>query len=322
MRLETQIIMALLLDLALGDPRWLPHPVRLIAALAVRLENLTVRLGLPRTPAGLLTVCAVLLIIGTAGWGLVRLAGLVHPLAGDAASILLLYTCFAARDMVAHSNRVYRALAAGDLAGARNRVAMIVGRDTDVLDEAGVVRATVESVAENTVDGITAPLFWAVIGGPVGALLYKAINTMDSMFGYRNEKYLYFGWAAARLDDLANWLPARLTGLLMVPGASLLGLRGRDAWRILLRDHGNHSSPNSALAEAPMAGALGIRLGGPTRYQGSITDYPAMWDSLASPAPGHIRAANRLLVVTVLLATGFLVLVRMICGAPQPLLFL
>jgi adenosylcobinamide-phosphate synthase len=311
MSLEMQIILALLLDALLGDPRWLLHPVKMIGWLAMRAEKFFRSVIPHEKTAGAATVIAVLSISGSAGWWLVFLAEKFQPVAGDIVSILILYTCFAARDLIVHSGRVYKALQENDLREARERVGMIVGRDTGQLDEAGVVRAAVESVAENTVDGVTAPLFWAVVGGPVGALLYKAVNTLDSTFGYKNERYLHFGWASARLDDQVNWLPARITGLLMVAGAFLLRLRATNAWKILVRDRRNHSSPNSAWSEAPMAGALGIRLGGPTSYQGRLTKYPTMGDTITVPTPSHIRAASRLLTVTVVLGTLLFTGVRM-----------
>ncbi|GAB4345431.1 MAG: adenosylcobinamide-phosphate synthase CbiB [Desulfobulbaceae bacterium] len=301
MALEYQVMAALILDGLAGDPRWLPHPVKLIAKGALVVEAWSTGLRIPARVAGILTVCVVLAATTGGAFLLLKAAYFAHPLAGDGVSVLLLYTCFAVRDMVAHSRRVHEALVSGDLEEARSRVGMIVGRDVRVLDEPGVIRAAVESVAENTVDGVTAPLFWAMVAGPVGALLYKAVNTMDSLFGYKNERYLHFGRAAARLDDLANWLPARLTGPLIVLGSALLGLRVRNGWRMLFRDRANHSSPNSAWSEAPVAGALGIMLGGPVSYAGRMEDYPTIGEPLEEPVPGHIQAANRLLVVTVVL---------------------
>ena len=183
-------------------------------------------------------------------------------------SILVIYTTIAARDLARHSMAVLRPLAAGDLVEARRRVALIVGRDTARLDEAGVVRAAVESVAESTVDGVTAPLFFAVVAGPVGAMVYRAINTLDSMFGHQDERYREFGWAAARIDDLANYLPARLTAPLVCLAALLLRQRPRLACAILARDGRKHASPNAGLTEAAMAGALGVQLGGVNYYDG------------------------------------------------------
>ncbi|MFH1217844.1 MAG: adenosylcobinamide-phosphate synthase CbiB [Pseudomonadota bacterium] len=301
MSLVFQIILALLLDAMLGDPRRLPHPVRLIGALAAGVENSCRRIFSRERLAGIAAVVVVLAVTGGAGWGLIRLAAFFHPLAGDVVGVLLLYFCFAARDLADHSRAVHRALDAGDVELAKKKVAMIVGRDTEFLDEAGIVRATVESVAENIVDGVTAPLFYAFIGGPVGALLYKAINTLDSIFGYKNERYLRFGWAAARLDDAANFLPARLSGLIVVAAAFLTGLNGRRAWRIFLRDRLAHASPNSGHTEAAVAGALGLQLGGVNLYFGKPVEKPSIGNPLVAPQALHISRANRLLAATTVL---------------------
>jgi adenosylcobinamide-phosphate synthase len=302
MGLEYQIPAALALDFLVGDPRCLPHPVKMIGRLAAGTEGVIRKVFSNERVAGIVTVLIVLVTTGLCGWGAMATAGRFNDRAGDVVSILILYTCFAVRDLVAHSSRVSDSLLKNDLVEARSRVGMIVGRDTEQLDEAGIVRAAVESVAENTVDGVTAPLFWAVIGGPLGALLYKAVNTMDSMFGYRNEKYLQFGMAAARLDDLVNFLPARLTGLLMVVASFVLGLRGRMAWRIFLRDRLKHASPNSGHAEAAAAGTLGIQLGGLNYYFGEAVRKPTIGDALEPPEAAHLVQVNRLLFVTTILA--------------------
>jgi adenosylcobinamide-phosphate synthase len=181
------------------------------------------------------------------------------------------------------------------LASARRCVGAIVGRDTDRLDEAGVVRAAVESVAESAVDGVTAPLLFAVVAGPVGAIVYRAVNTLDSMFGHQDERYRDFGWAAARIDDLANYVPARLTAPLVCVAALVLRLRPGLAWRMLLRDGRKHASPNSGLTEAAMAGALGVQLGGLTYYDGQPLAKPTIGDPVVPHTPGDIRRANALM---------------------------
>ncbi len=298
MNLENQILAAVALDLALGDPRWLPHPVRGIAWLASRLESLA---GGRTRLAGLAVALLVYVAAGAAAWGVVRLAALAGPIWADVASIAILYTTIAARDLVRHSMAVRRALAAGDLVEARRRVAAIVGRDTDRLDEPGIVRAAVESVAESTVDGVTAPLFWAIVAGPVGAVVYRAINTLDSMFGHQDERYARFGWAAARIDDLANYLPARLTAPLLCVAAMLLGQRPLQAARILLRDGRKHASPNAGLPEAAVAGALGVQVGGRNFYGGRPVDQPAVGEPLTPLAPRHIPLANALMGVAAVL---------------------
>lgn len=298
------IALALLLDQLVGDPRWLPHPVRLIGTLQAGLEKVCRRLIPQARLAGLVTVLITLAVTGGLTWGLLHGAGLLHPLLSDLMAILLLHTTFAARDLARHAMAVQGALQRDDLVLARQRVAMIVGRDTAALDEAGVTRAGVESVAESLVDGVTAPIFYALLGGPLAAMLYKAINTGDSMFGYKNERYREFGWAAARLDDLANLLPARLTALLIPLAALLLGLKARASLRILRRDRRCHASPNSGFPEAAVAGALGIRLGGDSRYFGRLVSKPTLGDALQPITARHLRDAVHLMLVTTALFFG------------------
>jgi adenosylcobinamide-phosphate synthase len=226
-------------------------------------------------------------MIGIAGW--------IHPLLEDAVSILLLYTTLSARDLADHSIGVYRALERFDLAEARRLVSWLVGRDTERLTEAEVVRAAVESVAENTVDGIIAPLFFAALGGPAAAMAYKAASTLDSMIGYRSERYIDFGRTAAKIDDGANWLPARIAAPIITAAAALTGGRASAAWRIARRDGRKHMSPNAGIAEAAFAGALGIRLGGIMQRRGRPVNLPEIGDTIMPLARGHIRAANRMM---------------------------
>lgn len=301
MDLTNQIIAAVALDLLVGDPRWLPHPVRGIGRLAQWLERPMRHLIRSQKAAGIVTVLLVILTAVAGAWGAIYIAGLCHPLASDIVSIILIYTTIAARDLVRHSYAVFRALAAGDLVQARRRVAEIVGRDTDRLDEAGVARAAVECVAESTVDGVTAPLFFAIVAGPVGAIVYRAINTLDSTFGYTTDRYIRFGWAAARLDDLANYLPARITAPLIGLAAALQGRHPIQSWRVLRRDGRKHDSPNAGLPEAALAGALGIQLGGLSYYDGEPLAKPTMGEPLVPITAAHILAANAVMFVTLLL---------------------
>jgi adenosylcobinamide-phosphate synthase len=259
--------------------------------------------------AGALAVALTVGLSGLAAWLVLRAAALGGPLARDLAGALLIYFTLAARSLADHSGAVRAALDAGDLPEARRRVGWIVGRDTAALDAAGVARAAVESVAESTVDGVTAPLLFALACGPVGAVVYRAINTLDSMWGYRNERYAQFGWAAAKLDDLANWLPARLTAPAIVLAAALLHGRGRAAARILRRDGRRHLSPNSGLAEAAFAGALGVQLGGTNLYGGRPVAKPTIGEPERPLAPGQIAAANRLMFASagLVLAAGLAV---------------
>ena len=263
-----ELVAAFGLDLWLGDPRRMPHPVVAIGKLVNLLEGVLYESGLSLRMAGAFLVCGVLLVTGFAAAALIKVAGSLHLWLGFLATVWLAYTCLAVRELHCQSALVVDALNEGDLVSARSHLGMIVGRDTAQLDEAGILRACIETMAENTSDGIVAPLFYLAVGGPVGGLLYKAVNTMDSMIGYRNKRYLEFGWAAARLDDLLNWLPARLTALLMVAGSFLLNLNGWQGWRIMWRDAHNHASPNAGYPEAVAAGALGLQLGGSSRYFG------------------------------------------------------
>lgn len=312
MRLEYQILAAFLLDLLIGDPRWLPHPVKLIGRFAVALEYPLRRLILKPRAAG---IAAAVIVIGGTGlcaWLLIGFANRLHPVAGDAVSILLLYTSFACRDLMQHSYRVYAALQKGNLIEARRFVAMMVGRDTDRLDESGIVRAGVESVAENIVDGVTAPMFFAVLFGPVGALIYKASSTLDSAFGYKDDRYLLFGWASARLDDAANYLPARLTAPLMAVASALCGFHPGQTIRIFLRDGRTHASPNAGLSEAAMAGALGVQLGGLNYYGGEAAEGPRLGDPMRSLRRNDLLAANALVLTTSVLCLLLLIGIRVL----------
>lgn len=311
MRFEYQIFAALLLDLVIGDPRWFPHPVKFIARLASALESL-MRRSIPNTrAAGTVTALLVILITGGTVGILTICASRLHPVFGRVVSVLLLYTTFAARDLADHSKEVYGALGRSDLPHARFRTSWIVGRDTENLDESGVVRATVESVAENTVDGVTAPIFFAVIGGPVGAMVYKAINTLDSSFGYKNERYINFGWASARIDDFANFLPARLTAPIIVIAAAILRFYPINAIRICLRDHDKHASPNSGIPEATVAGALGVQLGGLLHKKGEPVEMPRLGEPIEMLEPKHILRANTLMIVTSFLSAGAFLSIRL-----------
>ena len=300
------LLLGCLLDLVLGDPHWAPHPVRWIGRLIGWLEKV-LRRGFPSTPegekvAGFVLVALVLTISTGAAAGLLVLAGLVSPWLRFALEVLLSYQCLAARSLRDESMKVYRALTEGTLPEARHAVSMIVGRDTDRLDEAGVAKAAVETVAENASDGVIAPLIFLAIGGAPLGIFYKAANTMDSMVGYKNDQYLYFGRCAAKFDDVLNFIPARLAGVLMCLAAPLVGQSGKGAWRIFCRDRKNHKSPNSAHTEAAAAGALGVQLAGSNYYFGQLVEKPTIGDDLRPIQASDIRKVNYLMFATAALA--------------------
>ena len=294
------------LDLLLGDPVWLPHPVVLMGKAIVGLERVF-RCIFPATPAGLRlggTLLAVLLPVGTLAitWSIVLGASYLHPALGFGVQALWCWQALAVKGLAQESRRVYTALTTDSLSAARKAVSRIVGRDTEALTSEGVSRAAVETVAENFADGVLAPLFYMTIGGAPLALAYKAVNTMDSMIGYKNERYLQFGRAAAKLDDGANYLPARLAALLWIAAASLVGQDAKGAFRIWRRDRRNHPSPNSAQTESACAGALGIQLAGPAWYFGMLHEKPTIGDSCRPVEPEDILRANRALYAASILA--------------------
>lgn len=297
-----------LLDLLLGDPRWIYHPVRLMGLMIGGTERL-VRRFCGESEKALLAggvFLVVLVLFETAFFfgGILFAAFTLNRMAGLFVSVFFCWQALAVRSLKTESMNVYRELKTGTLADARKAVSRIVGRDTKALTFEGVTKAAVETVAENTSDGVVAPLFYLALGGPLLGLLYKAVNTMDSMVGYKNEKYLFFGRAAAKLDDAANFLPSRLSALLMVASAFLSGLDWRGAWRIFKRDRFCHASPNSAQTEAACAGALGIRLAGDAWYFGTLYKKPFIGDDRRPPVPEDIRLACRLLYWTAFLSTA------------------
>lgn len=285
------------LDLLLGDPRRIPHPVvgigRLIGWLEERLAPLK-----SRSDAGLYLVVGTLTITALLAWLGLTVLALVSTLLGWLAAVWLAYTTLALRELHRQSRLVVDHLERGELDAARSALSRIVGRDTATLNEEQMLKACIETVAENASDGVIAPLFYLALGGPILALLYKAINTMDSMVGYQNDKYRDFGRAAARLDDLANWLPARLTAALMIAAAATLGLDSRNSARCVRRDAGKHLSPNAGWPEAAAAGALGIQLGGATNYFGKVVDKATLGDPLQPVTVASYRAMVRLLYLT------------------------
>ncbi|MGJ4851856.1 adenosylcobinamide-phosphate synthase CbiB [Bacillota bacterium Meth-B3] len=283
-----------LLDLLLGDPRGWPHVVRGIGRLISALEKALYPMRNKRL-GGLLLVFFALLVCTVLPGALLALLWRLSPWAYFAAEALLCWQVLALKSLKDESREVYGALAGGDLPAARRAVSMIVGRDTAPLDAAGVARAAVETVAENASDGVIAPLVYLALGGAVFGTFYKAVNTMDSMIGYKNERYIDFGRAAAKLDDAMNFFPSRLSALTMIGAARLCGLDAKGARRIWRRDRLNHASPNSAQTESVMAGALGVRLAGDAYYFGKLHEKPCIGDDLRPIEPEDILRSHRLL---------------------------
>ncbi|MFA5516678.1 MAG: adenosylcobinamide-phosphate synthase CbiB [Desulfuromonadales bacterium] len=301
---------ALALDLLLGDPRLLPHPVIWIGRLVNRLELLLTELTDRRRLAGIFLTVFTVGITGLSAWGVLALAGRFHPLFEIAIALWLAFTTIALRGLHRESRRVIRRLEEGDLEEARHSLSLIVSRQTAQMDEPAILRACVETVAENTSDAVIAPLFYLFIGGPVAALMYKAASTLDSMVGYQSETYREFGWASARLDDLLNLVPARLTALLMLPAAALLGLNSWNALRIVWRDARKHKSPNAGYPEAAAAGALGVRLGGAATYFGERVEKPTLGDDDRPLTIAVYRQMIRLMYLTAFLALALGMAVR------------
>ena len=302
------IIAGFILDLIFGDPHWLPHPICLIGNLIGFIEgNLRPKLA-PNKNAllfgGALMVIIVLVISFAVPMAILLAAGMVSPWLAFALETLMCYQIFATKCLRDESMKVYDALHKNDLADARVKLSWIVGRDTQNLDEEEITKGAVETVAENTADGIIAPMFYMFLGGVPLAFLYKGINTMDSMVGYKNDKFLYFGRCAAKLDDVANLIPARITGLVMIAAAFLLGLNGPGAWKVFWRDRYNHLSPNSAMTESVTAGALNIQLGGDHFYFGKLVHKDTIGDNIRSVCPEDIKKTNSLLYMTAVLCLG------------------
>ena len=286
----------LLLDLLFGDPVWLYHPVRLIGNWISWAERQLRKVcGSHLMAAGGVLWVMTALMAFLIPFALLALAGWLHPALRFLLETFWCFQILAARSLSSESRKVYEKLKESDLPGARRAVSMIVGRDTEKLTEEGVTKAAVETVAENTSDGVTAPLIYMMIGGAPLGFLYKAVNTMDSMLGYKNDRYLYFGRIPAKMDDIFNYIPARITGLLMTAAAFLTGLDGKNAWKIYRRDRRKHASPNAAQTESVCAGALGVQLAGDAVYFGKVYKKEFIGDALRRIEPEDILRTRRLM---------------------------
>ena len=293
------IAIGYLLDRILGDPYQLPHPIRLIGRMITFLESkLCKAFGKKEKEAGRLLVVLTLFIVTVVTWSVLAFAYYLNLGLGICTEAVLCYYLLAAKCLKKESMKVYDAIAGQDILKARQAVAMIVGRDTGQLNEQGVIKAAVETVAENTSDGVTAPLMYTLLGGATFGFIYKAVNTMDSMIGYKNEKYINLGRCAARLDDFLNFLPSRITAVAMILAARRLRYDATGAYRIWKRDRRKHASPNSAQTEAVCAGALQIKLAGDASYSGKVCKKETIGDDIRKIENEDIRRANRLMYLT------------------------
>ena len=299
------LLIGFIIDCLVGDPHWLPHPVVLIGRLIAWLERVLRRL-LPKTAAGERTAGGLIWLVtaalsGLVPWGILRVCGLISPWLTLGVQSIMCWQIIAPRALRDESMKVYRALKTGTLQDARRAVSMIVGRDTEQLDAAAVTRAAVETVAENASDGVIAPLLFLALGGAPLGFLYKAVNTMDSMLGYVEPPYKNVGYIPARMDDLFNFLPARLCAMLMLAAGGLLGMDVKNGWKIFRRDRYNHASPNSAQTESVCAGLLGLRLAGDASYHGVLHHKKFIGDPLREITPQDIPQSCRLMYATTVL---------------------
>jgi len=316
----------LILDFIFGDPAFLYHPIRIIGNvihfLDERLRKEYKATKQTQNVAGGLLVFAVLLFTFLLFGGIYDIANAISFYLGVAVEIIFCYQIFSAKSLKTESMKVYTALQEKDIEKARKAVSMIVGRDTQSLTEEGIIKAAVETVAENTSDGVIAPLFYMTIGGPVLGFLYKAVNTMDSMVGYKNETYRYFGTAAAKLDDFLNFIPARLSAGCMIISAGICHRDRKEAYRIFLRDRNNHESPNSAQTEAVMAGALHIQLAGDAYYFGELHKKLFIGDATRPIEVEDIKKANQLMYATTILSALIFLGIRLLVVAGIQLLII
>lgn len=299
------IISSYIADLIFGDPEWLPHPVRgmgyLINTFDNRLNNRNDDVWIKRVK-GMIMTFFVIGISGCLAYLFIKSIRGLSPFFGHIVCIYLGYITLSVRDLFVKAKTIFKKLEANSLVEARFELSKIVGRDTQNLSEEKIIKAVIESIAESTNDGIIAPLFYLILGGPVSAVVYKAINTLDSMVGYKNERYIHFGWFPAKLDDAVNFLPARITGLLISMSSLILRKNFKDSFKTMFKDGRNHPSPNSGISEASMAGALGIKLGGPSTYQGKLSEKPYL---------GEDKLPTRSLLINDAMAISFVVSVLM-----------
>ena len=296
-----QIIAAFILDIIIGDPQWRYHPVRLIGKFVENLEHVLRRLPIPERPAGILLTMSITGPVWLLSSVVMLVTGQWCCFCGIISGVIIIYFSISIKSLADEAKKVMHFLKKNDLIKARKALSQIVGRDTAHLNDEQIIRACIETVAESTVDGVLSPLLFAFMGGPSAAMAYRAVNTMDSMVGHKDEKYLRFGWASARLDDIANYLPARISAVLIPVAAFFCGYSPVRSLRIAIRDGRKHESPNSGIPEAAMAGALGVQLGGPSSYQGEIIAKSFIGDAHNQLTLSAINGAIKIMFVTAIL---------------------
>ena len=308
-----EITLGFLLDLIIGDPQNPIHPIRIIGSLCKTIEKFFRKiLKKSLKVAGLMTWISVILIVFLFNYYLLKGAYAINNIFGVVLASIMIYFCISTKALKVEGLKVVKYIIKDDIEGARKQLSYIVGRDTENLDKESILKAVVETVAENMSDGVIAPLFYAGIGGAPLAFLYKAVNTMDSMFGYKNEKYIEFGYFPAKLDDVFNYIPARLSGYFIVIVSFVLRLDYKNSFKIYKRDKNNHSSPNSAHPEAAVAGALGVRLGGANYYFGKLVEKPTIGDNLEKVDLNKVNQTNRILYGVSILGYIMTVIIRCI----------
>lgn len=310
------LLLGYILDLILGDPYNIPHPVRFIGSLISKTENILRRLSPKTSKSELISgIFMPIIVVGISTVGallILKLAYKIHVIVGIIVDSIICYQMLATKCLKDESMKVYQSLKSGDLELSRKNVSMIVGRDTQNLDVTGVTKATVETIAENTSDGIIAPMIYMALFGSIGGVFYKSVNTLDSMIGYKNDKYLYFGRASAKLDDLLNYIPSRISAIFVIVATFFLNLDFKSAFHIWRRDCRNHPSPNSAQTESAFAGALNVQLAGDMYYFGKLHHKKTIGDNVRPIQIEDIKTSNKILYVTSFISLIFCLIVRCI----------
>lgn len=311
-----QIIAAFILDITIGDPQWRFHPVRLIGKSIHCLEYIVRRLPLPERLMGLFLTGGIVSGVYIITYEIMSFSKQWHPVCEAITGGIIVYFAISIKNLADEAKKVINMLRINDLKNARSMLSRIVGRDTADLNREQIIRAAIETVAESCVDGILAPLFYCFIGGPVAAMTYRAVNTLDSMVGYKNEKYIKLGWASARLDDMANYIPARLSALFIPAASFLCGHSFQSSLKTTFREGKKHESLNSGIPEAAFAGALGVQLGGPSTYEGEVVDKPSIGDNKKQITLESLEMALKLMFVTSVLflisGLSFIMMVRVL----------